>query len=127
MGFPSPAKDYLEERIDLNKELVKHPLSTFLFRCEGDSMINAFIPPKALLVVDRSLTPENGDIVVAVVNGQFTVRYLIKNPHQATLVPANKKYKDIVITPDMKVIIWGVVTTVLSKPKELRNVCFGRL
>ncbi|MEJ7672703.1 MAG: S24 family peptidase [Chitinophagaceae bacterium] len=77
-GFPSPAADYSEERIDLNKTLIKHPLSTFLIECEGTSMVNAFIPPKAKLLIDRSITPKNGDIVLAVLNGEFTVKYLKK-------------------------------------------------
>src|SRR6478735_12754878 len=78
-GFPSPAMDYMEERIDLNKEFIKHPLATFIVECTGDSMINAFIPPKARLIVDRSVSAKNGDIVLAVLNGEFTVKYLRKN------------------------------------------------
>src|SRR5688500_1567330 len=77
-GFPSPAMDYLEERIDLNKEFIKHPLATFIVECTGDSMINAFIPPKARLIVDRSISPKSGDIVLAVINGEFTVKFLKK-------------------------------------------------
>ena len=79
-GFPSPALDYLEERIDLNREIVKHPLATFLIQCEGYSMIDAFIAPKAKLVIDRSLKAKNGDIVLAILNGEFTVKYLKKSP-----------------------------------------------
>src|SRR5688572_12420122 len=97
-GFPSPALDYQEERIDLNKCFVKHPLSTFMVECTGDSMINAFIPPKARLIVDRSLTPKNGDIVLAVVNGEFTVKFLQKNDYKCRLIPANRKYTEIEIT-----------------------------
>ena len=70
-GFPSPANDYLQKRIDLNDELIKHPLSTFFIECEGTSMIDAFIPPKAKLLVDRSITPKTGDIILAVLNGEF--------------------------------------------------------
>src|ERR1700704_6436324 len=88
-GFPSPAMDCIEERIDLNKIFMPHPLSTFIVECRGDSMINAFIPPKAKLIVDRSLTPKNGDIVLAVINGEFTVKYLKKNDYKCWLVPAN--------------------------------------
>lgn len=121
-GFPSPAADYQEERINLNT-LIKHPNSTFFVTSEGDSMINAFIPPKALLVVDRSLTAQNNDIVVAVVNGEFTVKYLKRNDHRCWLVPANRKHKEIPITPDMEFTVWGVVTHIISDPKNLRNVC----
>ena len=78
-GFPSPALDYLEDRIDLSKDLIRHPASTFIVECTGDSMMGAFIPPKARLVVDRSLTPVNGNIVVAVLNGEFTVKFIRKN------------------------------------------------
>ncbi len=119
-GFPSPANDYLEERIDLNQEIIKHPLSTFIIDCEGDSMINAFIPPKARLVIDRSLIPENGDIVLAVVNGEFTVKYLKKNQLKCWLIPANSKYKDIEITPEMEMQVWGVVIQILIHPNDTR-------
>src|SRR6267154_1544760 len=93
-GFPSPAMDYLEERISLDKEFIKHPLSTFIIESSGDSMINAFIPPKAKLLVDRSITAKNGDIVLAVINGEFTVKYLKKNDFKCWLVPANSKYRE---------------------------------
>jgi DNA polymerase V len=125
MGFPSPARDYLEERIDLNKLLIKNPLSTFYFRCQGNSMVNAYIPDKTLLVVDRSVEAENGDIVIAIVNGEFIVRYLKKNERRCWLIPANNKYKDIEITADMKAEIWGVVISIISNPKEIKNVCFS--
>ena len=120
-GFPSPAMDYLEERIDLTKEFIKHPLSTFLVDCSGDSMINAFIPPKAKLIVDRSLHPRNGDIVLAVLNGEFTVKFFKKNEHRCWLIPANSKYREIEITPEMNMQIWGVITHVITDGKDLRK------
>ena len=120
-GFPSPALDYLEERIDLNKVLIEHPLSTFIVECTGDSMINAFIPPKAKLVVDKSLTAQNGDIVVAVMNGDFTVKFLKKNDVRCWLIPGNPKYKDIEITDEMNMQIWGVVVKVIIDPKDVRK------
>lgn len=120
-GFPSPALDYAEERIDLTKALIKNPLSTFIIECSGDSMINAFIPHKALLIVDRSLTPENGDIVLAVVNGEFTVKYLKKNSVRCWLVPANRKYQEIPITVEMNMQVWGVVTYIITDTKEVRQ------
>lgn len=119
-GFPSPALDYLEERIDLNKEFIKHPLSTFIIECEGTSMINAFIPPKARLVIDKSITPKNGDIVLAVVNGEFTVKYLKKNDYKCWLVPANKKYRELEVTPEMNMQVWGVVTAILINPNDVK-------
>jgi DNA polymerase V len=120
-GFPSPATDYKEERIDLNKEFIKHPLSTFIIECSGDSMINAFIPPKAKLIIDRSLEAKNGDIVLAVINGDFTVKYLKKNHLKCWLVPANSKYRDIEITDEMNMQIWGVVTFIFSNPNDLKK------
>jgi DNA polymerase V len=123
MGFPSPARYYPEERIDLNKLLVPHPQATFIVRSEGDSMINAFIPPVALLVIDQSVTPKNGDIVLALLNGELTVKYLRKNDHRCWLCPANSKYRETEITPGMNMVIWGVVTGIITDPKELRNVC----
>jgi len=119
-GFPSPAADYMEERIDLNKELVPRPNSTFVVSCQGDSMINAFIPAKAKLVVDRSLKPQNGSIVVAVVNGEFTVKYLRKNKYKCWLVPANSKYTEIEITDDMNMQVWGVVTNIIINPTDVK-------
>lgn len=124
-GFPSPANDYLEETINLNELLVQHPTATFLVKCSGFSMIDAFIPPVALLLVDRSVNAENGDIVLAYVNGGFTVKYLQKNTHKCRLLPANKKCEPIEISEESDLIIWGVVTKILSDPKDYKNVCFG--
>ncbi|MBS1563326.1 MAG: translesion error-prone DNA polymerase V autoproteolytic subunit [Bacteroidetes bacterium] len=121
-GFPSPALDYMEERIDLTRAFVPHPLTTFLFQCEGDSMINAFIPRKAWLLVDRSLTPVNGDIIVGVLNGQLLVKFLKKNDRKCWLIPANSKYPDVEITPETDFRVWGVVTHVITG-KEMLRAC----
>jgi DNA polymerase V len=118
-GFPSPATDYLEERIDLNALLIKHPLSTFFVRCEGNSMKDAFIPARSLLVVDRSVTARNGDIVLAVMNGEFTVKYLKRNEHRCWLVPANRNCKEIEITPAMQFEVWGVVISIIINPADV--------
>ncbi len=120
-GFPSPALDYIRERIDLNKEFIKHPLSTFIIESSGYSMINAFIPPKARLIVDRSLSPKNGDIVLAVLNGEFTVKFLKKNNYKCWLVPANSKYKEIEITAEMDMQIWGVVTHIITNVNDVKS------
>jgi DNA polymerase V len=120
-GFPSPALDYMEERIDLSRELISHPLSTFIVECTGDSMMGAFIPPKARLLVDRSLTPVNGSIVVAVLNGEFTVKFLRKNEHRCWLVPANSKYPEIKISGEMDMEVWGVVTYIITDTQDVRN------
>jgi DNA polymerase V len=124
-GFPSPAADYMEERINLNNFLISHPESTFIVKCTGNSMINAFIPPACHLVIDRSITAANGDIVLAYVNGGFTVKYLQINDHKCRLIPANKKYKEIEIPDETDMIVWGVVTSIISHPKDFRHVCFG--
>jgi DNA polymerase V len=120
-GFPSPAMDYIEERIDLNKEFIPHPLSTFIIESSGNSMVNAFIPPKARLIVDRSITPKNGDIVLAVLNGEFTVKFLKKNNYKCSLVPANSKFKEIEITSEMDMKIWGVVTNIITDAKDIKS------
>jgi DNA polymerase V len=121
-GFPSPANDYLEETIDLNEEFINHPLSTFIFTSEGDSMIKAFIPPKACLLIDRSIIPKTGDIVLAVVNGEFTVKYFEKSAFKCRLLPANEKYKPIEITEEMQMQVWGVVIKIFIDPKDIKHV-----
>lgn len=115
-GFPSPAADYVMEEIDLGKELIQHPNSTYIVQVTGDSMIDAFIPPNARLVVDRSVKPKNGSIVVAAVNGEFTVKRFIKNSSGIRLMPANKKYPPIPITEGMELVLWGVVTQIIIDP-----------
>ena len=120
-GFPSPALDYIEDRIDLNDIFIKHPHATFIVECTGDSMIDAFIPPKAKLIVDRSLNATNGDIVLAIVNGEFTVKYLQKNSIKTKLIPANKKYQDIEMQEGMQMEIWGVVTGIMIDPRDLKT------
>ncbi|MES2778046.1 MAG: translesion error-prone DNA polymerase V autoproteolytic subunit [Bacteroidota bacterium] len=121
-GFPSPAMDYIEERIDLTAQLAPHPLSTFYCFCEGDSMLDACIPPKAILVVDKSLTAKTGDIVVAYLQGGFTVKYIRFEDKKCYLVPANrkKKYPVIEVTEEMEMIVWGVVTNVVIDTKNIR-------
>ena len=120
-GFPSPAMDYLQEPINLNEQLIKHPLSTFIIETEGLSMINAFIPPKAKIIVDRSLTPKNGDIVLASLNGEFTVKFFKKNKFKCWLIPANSKFKEIEITEEMDMQVFGVVTTILINPNDVKS------
>jgi DNA polymerase V len=118
-GFPSPALDYVEERIDLNKLLIKHPSATFFIPVEGDSMIGAFIPPKALLLVDRALNAKSGDIVVAVINGEFTVKRLISTHAGKFLSPENAKYKPIKIEEGTDCQIWGVVSNIIVNAREV--------
>lgn len=122
-GFPSPANDYLEKSIDLNVEFIMHPLSTFIFTTEGDSMKDAFIPSKACLLIDRSLIPKTGDIVLAVLDGEFTVKYYERSETHCRLVPANKKYNAVEITQEMEMQVWGVVIKIITDPKDLKYVC----
>ena len=118
-GFPSPAQDYMEEDIDLQKLLIQHPLATFLIRARGDSMNKANIPHGSILLVDKSLTHKNRDIVVAYHDGGFNVKRLIKNKTEIILSPEsyNPIHKQIVITEEMNCIIWGVVIQIIIDPK----------
>jgi DNA polymerase V len=116
MGFPSPAADYQEEVIDLGKELVKHPSTTFFFRVQGDSMVNANIPDQALLVVDRAMKACSGDIIVAVVNGELTVRRLVRTSRALVLHPENPVYKPLIVTREMNMTVWGTVTAIIIQP-----------
>jgi DNA polymerase V len=112
-GFPSPASDYMEDGIDLNKELIKRPSSTYFFRVKGESMIGAHIPDNSILIVDRAVKPRNNSIVLAVVNGEYTVKFFVVNEEGCALVPANPKYKVTLIREGMDFSIWGVVTAVI--------------
>lgn len=112
-GFPSPADDYVEGRLDLNAHLVKHPAATFFVRVAGDSMIGAGIHPGDILVVDRSLEAVDKRVVIAVVNGELTVKRLRMTQGRITLAAENPAYAPMEIRPDMEFEIWGVVTTVI--------------
>lgn len=112
-GFPSPADDYIETKLDLNQYLVKHPAATFFVRVEGDSMIGAGIHPDDILVIDRSIKPTDGKIVIAVVNGELTVKRLRILPNYVVLQPENDKFSPIRVTEEMNFSIWGVVTSVI--------------
>ena len=112
-GFPSPADDHLERNLDLNSHLVKHPAATFFVRVTGDSMIGAGINDNDILIVDRSLKPSHGKIVIAVVDGNMTVKRLYKESGKLILMPENTLYKPIEIKEDMNIEIWGVVVTAI--------------
>jgi len=114
-GFPSPAENYIEESLDLNKHLIKNPPATFLVRVDGDSMINASINPGDIIIIDRSIESVNTDIIVAVVDGQFTVKRLIINNDKVSLFPENPNYRPIVITEGMEFEVWGKVVSVIHK------------
>ena len=112
-GFPSPADDYLEGKLDLNRHLIKHPAATFFVRVTGDSMIGAGIHSGDLLVVDRSLEPADKNVVVAVLDGELTVKRLFKQNGVLRLLPENLSYQPIEITAQQTIEIWGVVTSVI--------------
>jgi DNA polymerase V len=110
-GSPAQADDAIEDRIDLNQHLVRDPQSTFLVRAAGDSMIDANIRDGDLLVVDRTMPPKHGKIVIAAVDGQLTVKFLIVKQGRTYLMPANPEYSPIPVNPETGVTIWGVVTS----------------
>ena len=114
-GFPSPATDYVEDKLDLNEHLVRHPAATFFVKASGDSMTGAGIFDGDILIVDRSLKPANSSIVIAVLNGDFTVKRLHMSKGKVTLLPENPKYKPVDIDEDSGFSVWGVVTYVIHK------------
>lgn len=109
-GFPSPADDYAEGALDLNELLIKRPAATFFVRVSGDSMIGAGIHDRDLLVVDRSLEPVDGAVVIAAVDGELTVKRLRRDGERLTLVPANADYRPLELDPEGDNQLWGVVT-----------------
>ena len=109
-GFPSPARDFTEGTIDLNEELIPRPNSTFIVRARGDSMIGSGIYPGDLLIVDRSLSPRNGSIIIAVLDGELSVKGLKLNNDQVTLSSSNPNYSDVIVSEEMDFTIWGVCT-----------------
>ena len=116
-GFPSPAEDHLDLDLDLNEHLIKHPAATFYVYAKGDSMINSGIHDGDLLIVDRSLNPGLKNIIIAVINGEFTVKRISKIDKELYLIPDNNSYKPIKITEDMNFQIWGIVTHTIHKTK----------
>jgi DNA polymerase V len=112
-GFPSPAEDYIEGSLDLNKHLIKHPAATFFVKVTGDSMINAGIHPGDILIVDRSLEPCHNKVVIAVLNGELTVKRLKIKNSCICLEPENINYSSIEIVKETDFEIWGVVTNVI--------------
>ena len=112
-GFPSPAEEYLEGKLDLNQHLIAHPLATFFVRVAGDSMIGAGIHEGDLLIVDRALEAKDGKVVIAVVNGELLVKRLRFNGTQPYLVAENPNYSALAITEAMEFQIWGIVTNVI--------------
>lgn len=117
-GFPSPATDYEEESIDLNKTLIQNREATFFARVKGDSMIDAGYIPGDLLVIDRSIEPRTGDVVVAIIDGDFTIKEIDFSERDrgiVWLIPHNSEYPRIKITPEQSSKVWGVVTYCIHK------------
>lgn len=114
-GFPSPAEDDIEGKLDLNELLISNASATFFVKASGDSMIGASIQSGDILVVDRSIEPKIGKIVIAAVAGNLTVKRLVKIDNEIYLSPENPKYKPIKLNAEEENIIWGVVTNVIHK------------
>ena len=113
-GFPSPATDYVEDEVDLNKHLIKNSPSTFLIRVQGKSMVGVGIHDGDLLIVDRSLNPKNFSTVIANVNEELVVKTFVKEKNQSFLTSGSKEIKDkINLTENPEIVIWGVVTYII--------------
>ncbi len=112
-GFPSPADDFIDKKLDLNEHLVKHPAATFFVKVQGSSMTGAGIHSGDILIVDRSLEPADKKIVVAALGGELTVKRLRKAKGRVYLVSENPDYKAIEVTPEMNIEVWGVVVHVI--------------
>ncbi len=119
-GFPSPAQDRLNESIDLNREIVSHPASTFYGRVTGDSMIEEGIDDGDILVIDRSLEPANDDLAVCCIDGEFTVKRLKVERHRLLLMPANRNYRPIEVNEGDDFTVWGIVTHTIKKNRRKR-------
>ena len=114
-GFPSPAEDFKQERLSLDNELIKNKEATFFARVSGQSMVDAGLSDNDLLVIDRSLSPENNKIAVCFLDGEFTVKRLKVEKDEVWLQPENKNYQPIKITEENDFVIWGIVTNVIKK------------
>ncbi|GAB1417144.1 translesion error-prone DNA polymerase V autoproteolytic subunit [Paludibacter sp.] len=113
-GFPSPALDFVDLSIDLNKHLIKHPSATFYGRVKGFSLKNAGIDDGDLLIIDRSLEPVHGKIAVCFIDGEFTAKRIKITKKEVWLMPENDDYKPIRVTEDNELLIWGIVTHVIK-------------
>ena len=116
-GFPSPADDHLERSIDLNEHLVKNPAATFFVRVKGESMRDAGISSGDILIVDRSVQPSDSQIVVAMLDGDFTVKRLRKREGRVFLEAENNAYAPIEVRENQELVIWGAVTFVIHQPR----------
>ncbi|MBU0975642.1 MAG: translesion error-prone DNA polymerase V autoproteolytic subunit [Patescibacteria group bacterium] len=120
-GFPSPADDFSERKLDLNEYLIKHPAATFFVRAKGVSMQNGGISDGDLLIVDRALEARSGNIIIGFIDGEFTVKRIRISQKQVFLIPENSSFKPIRITEEMDFQVWGVVTFVIKRLSAVRN------
>ena len=114
-GFPSPAEDHSDLKLDLNKELIKNPSSTFFAKVSGESMIEDGVDDGDLLIVDKSVMPHDGSLAVCYIDGEFTLKRVRIEKDAITLVPANSKYKPMKISKENDFQIWGVVKYLIKK------------
>ncbi len=117
-GFASPADDYLDQKLDLNELLIAHPAATFFVKVDGDSMIGAGIHTGDILIVDRALEARSGQIILAILNGEFTVKRLRKEDGRILLYPENPKYRPIEVPESCDFCVWGIVTFVIHSVKK---------
>ena len=115
-GFPSPADDFLDISIDLNKELIQNKDATYFARVNGNSMIDAGINDGDLLIIDKSIEPSNGKAAVCFIDGEFTIKWLNITKDVIWLTPANKNFKPIKVTKDNDFMIYGIITYIIKKP-----------
>jgi DNA polymerase V len=114
-GFPSPAEDYLDKKLDLNDYLIRNPSATFFVKVNGNSMVNAGIHNGDILIVDRSVEAADGRVVIGVINGEFTVKRIRKKGKRLFLEPENESFKPIEVTEEMDFKTWGVVVYTIHK------------
>ena len=117
-GFPSPAQDYSSEPVDLSRELIHHPAATFYGRVSGDSMIDEGIEPGDILVIDRSIEPADGELAVCCLDGEFTLKRISLRHGQVWLVPSNERFDPILVTPENRFEVWGVVTYTIKQHRR---------
>ena len=117
-GFPSPAQDYMDLSIDLNREMIRNPSSTFYGRVKGDSMQDAGVSEGDVLVIDKSLEPQDGDMAVCFLDGEFTLKFIQLEKDAIWLIPANEAYDPIRVTVENEFLIWGIVTYTIKNNRK---------
>ena len=116
-GFPSPAEDYIEKKLDLNELVIKHPSASYFVKVSGHSMKDSGINDGDILVVDRAIDPKNNDVIIAVLNGELTVKRIKKTRKELFLLPENSDFEPIKVNDEADFQVWGVVTTVIHRMK----------